>query len=52
MRVVVPVRGLEDGVLPKVVAEHLLEESDHGAQRGRHAVVLFGRDGREERGLR
>ena len=33
-------RGLEDGVLPEVVAEHLLEEADHGAQRGRHAVVL------------
>ena len=51
MRVVIPVRGLENGVLPKVVAEHLLEESDHGAQRGCHAVVLFGK-GREVKGLR
>ena len=43
--VVVPVGGLEDGVLPEVVAEHLLEEADHGAQRGRHPVVLRARNG-------
>ena len=35
-----PVGGLEDGVLPEVVAEHLLEEADHRAQRGCHPVVL------------
>ena len=35
-----PVCGLQDGVLPEVVAEHLLEEADHRAQRGRHPVVL------------
>ena len=39
--VVVPVRGLEDGVLPKVVAKHLLEQADHGAKGVRHSVVLL-----------
>ena len=42
LAVVVPVGGLQDGVVPEVVAEHLLEEADHAAQRGRHPVVLGG----------
>ena len=39
--VVVPVRGLQDRILPEVIAKHLLEEADHGAEGGRHPVVLL-----------
>jgi hypothetical protein len=37
------VGGLEDGVLPEVVAEHFLHEADHAAQGVGHPVVLWGR---------
>ena len=35
----VPVRGLQDGVVPELLPEHLLEERDHGSEGVGHPVV-------------
>ena len=32
---------LKDDVVPEVLAEHLLNETDHGAEGGRHSIVLL-----------
>jgi hypothetical protein len=38
--VVVPVRRLQNGVFPKVIAEHLLDQANHAPERIRHTVIL------------